>query len=223
MLLNEYRRFDAGATAVRRHVWNEKVWSAAPYRVLHDTEEFLVVAGWPGLRGLVSTTWINSFVNGGSLRERTIRELASGEWNLGWWAWQGTTVRSWYGIHSYFTVRQYFDTDQNPLAWYVDFDLPKRRTLMGIDTFDLLLDLVADPDLSQYRWKDEDEYQQGRRLGLISDDTHRHVTEARSEVIGLIEDRLGPFAHDWAPLQWEAWQTPTLPENIEIYPAAAHL
>ncbi|MFG1685116.1 DUF402 domain-containing protein [Nonomuraea sp. NPDC049269] len=213
MTINTF--FEAGSTVVRRHVWQGKVWSAAPYRVLHDTEDCLEVVNWPGLRSLMSTTWITSYVNGRTHRDRTIRELASGQWELGWWDWRDTTVRSWYGIDAYFTVRQYFDAQQQPLAWYVDFDLPKQRTHLGIDTFDLLLDLVAEPNLSHYQWKDEDEYQQGRRLGLIDDQVHQHVTAAREAVIGLIETRQGPFAHDWSPPPHESWPMPVLPEDVE--------
>ncbi|WP_431924082.1 hypothetical protein [Nonomuraea jabiensis] len=172
-------RFDEGATAVRRHAWNGKVWTAAPYRVLQDTDEYFVVAGWPGLKSLASTTWITSFLNGGSRRGQTIDELASGRWELGWWTWRGTIVRSWYGI----------------------------------DTFDLLLDLIVEPDLSRHRWKDEDEYRHGRRLGLIDDQVHRHVSAARDEVVGLVETGQGPFACDWSAPAHELWQTPTLPAD----------
>ncbi|MFC4012838.1 DUF402 domain-containing protein [Nonomuraea purpurea] len=210
----ESERFEPGATVVRRHVWNGKVWTAMPYRVLQDDDEYLVVANWPGLRALVSTTWIDSFLNGGLHRERTINELASGSWELGWWAWRDTTVRSWYGLDAYFTVRQYFDAELRPRAWYVDFDLPKQRTRMGIDTFDLLVDLIVEPDCSRFRWKDEDEYQHGRRLGLVDDQAHRRVTEAREEVVGMIESRQGPFSHDWSPPAHHTWQVPVLPDDV---------
>ncbi|MFI7644382.1 DUF402 domain-containing protein [Nonomuraea sp. NPDC049400] len=214
MTINVPGRFEVGTTVVRRHVWGGKVWSAMPYRVLEDVGDYLTVASWPGLRGLVSTTWIKAFLDDGHGRDQTIQELASGTWRLGWWAWQGTTVRSWYGLDAYFTVRQYFDADRRPLSWYVDFDLPKQRTRMGIDTFDLLLDLVAEPDLSRIQWKDVEEYEHGRRLGLIDDRAHQGVLAAREEVVGLIESRQGPFAHDWSPLPLEGWRTPVLPVDV---------
>lgn len=40
------------------------------------------------------------------------------------------------------------------------------------------MDLVVDPESLTWQWKDEDEYQHGRRLGLISDATHARVDEA---------------------------------------------
>ncbi|MFC5833654.1 DUF402 domain-containing protein [Nonomuraea insulae] len=214
MTIDNARRFEAGSSAVRRHVWQGKVWTAVPYRVLQDTEEYFLVASWPGLRGLVSTTWMTEFSNEEGRRERIIRELASGQWELGWWAWQNTTVRSWYYLDAYFTVRQFFDAQQRPLSWYVDFDLPKQRTHLGIDTFDLMLDLVIEPDFSSYRWKDEDDYEQARGLGLIDDQTHRHVAQAREEVVGLVETRQGPFAHDWSPPPHESWEMPVLPADV---------
>ncbi|WP_345570738.1 hypothetical protein [Nonomuraea rosea] len=68
-------------------------------------------------------------------------------------------------------------------------------------------------DLSRHRWKDEDEYRHGRRLGLVDDHVHRRVAEARQEVVGLIEARQGPFAHDWTPPRHGSWADPALPEE----------
>lgn len=208
-------RFATGATAVRRHVWKGKVWTAMPYRVLEDTGDYLVLACWPGLKSLAPAVWIDSMhAPDPAARDRAIRQLASGSWELGWWEWRDTTVRSWYAIDDYFTVRQFFDAEQRPVGWYVDFDLPKQRTAHGIDTFDLLVDLVVSPDLAQREWKDEEEYEQGRRLGLIDDRVHARVAEARERVVGLIETRQGPFAHDWSAMRPESWQAPTLPGDV---------
>jgi hypothetical protein len=64
-----------------------------------------------------------------------------------------------------------------------------RRTRIGIDTFNLLLDLVVEPDLTGHVWKDEDEYAQARRLGVIDDALHRHIDEARQQVVAQIGSR----------------------------------
>ncbi|MFB7552924.1 hypothetical protein [Streptomyces sp. NPDC056154] len=42
----------------------------------------------------------------------------------------------------------------------MNFEWPTVRTAAGLDTFDLTVDPVIDPDpdLSRYEWKDVDEY-----------------------------------------------------------------
>jgi predicted RNA-binding protein associated with RNAse of E/G family len=69
---------------------------------------------------------------------------------------------------------------------------PFARVDGGVDTLDLLVDLVAGPDLT-WRWKDEEEYAHGRRLGMVTDVEHRAVTAAREAVVGMIEERRPPF------------------------------
>ena len=97
-------------------------------------------------------------------------------------------------------------------SWYIDFIRPCRRTPDGIDTLDLLVDLVVTPDLSACRWKDEDEYAQGRRLGVITDALHRGVEAARQHVISLVESRQGPFAEGWSSWRPDpSWPLPALP------------
>jgi hypothetical protein len=73
----------------------------------------------------------------------------------------------------------------------------------------------VEADLSGYRWKDEDEYAQGRRLGLIDDALHQRVEAAREQVIALIESRQGPFADDWSAWRRDpAWPIPQLPAGM---------
>lgn len=81
----------------------------------------------------------------------------------------------------------------------------------GVETLDLLVDLVAGPDLT-WRWKDEDEYAHGRRLGLVTEAEHRAVTAAREEVVAMIDARRPPFcdsAPSWLP--HPDWPIPQLP------------
>lgn len=89
-----------------------------------------------------------------------------------------------------------------------------RRTPRGIDTFDLLLDLMVDPATLAWQWKDQHEYDQARRLGVITDADHRRVDQARQRAVAFVEARTGPLGRDWsawrAPEQWPA---PTLPPD----------
>ncbi|MDX6428935.1 MAG: hypothetical protein QOE54_1301, partial [Streptosporangiaceae bacterium] len=61
----------------------------------------------------------------------------------------------------------FFDREHRLSRWYINFQRPYRRTQLGVDTFDLFLDLVVNPDLSSWVWKDEEEYLHSRRLGIV--------------------------------------------------------
>ncbi|GII52578.1 hypothetical protein Pth03_09670 [Planotetraspora thailandica] len=203
-------RFDVGETVVRRDVFREKTWTASPQRVLLDDGERLALACWPGAVSLAPTDWILWLRTGDPVvRKQTIHNLASGRWRLGRWIWRDTIWVSSQRTGDYYGVGQFYDPQHRLQRWYVNFQRPYRRTALGIDTFDLLLDLVVEPDLSAYRWKDEDEYTHGRRLGVISDAEHQAVERAREQVIALIDERTGPFEDTWQVDL--GWPLPVLP------------
>lgn len=205
--------FPRGSTVVRRDVLRGKVWSAAPFRVIQGTDTVLMLGCWPGVEMLAPTTWIQWLRTGDdAVRKQAVPNLASGRWELDRWVWRDTTVLVRYEAGRHFSVSRFFDAEGRCGGWYVDFVRPFQRTAIGIDTFDLLLDLVVTADLSTYRWKDEDEYAHARRLGLIDDALHRRVETARQQVVSLIESRQGPFADDWSSWKRDpAWPAPTLP------------
>jgi protein associated with RNAse G/E len=216
------RRFAAGATAVRRDVLRGGVWTAAPMRVIHDRPGELLLAYWPGIEGLASTIQIESLLTGDdAVRKQAIPALAEGRWELGRWTWRDTLLLTWLDVDEDFGVCRFLRTESGRETWYINFQRPYRRTRIGVDTFDLLLDLVVAPDRSRWDWKDEDEYAQGRRLGLIGDEEHRRIERARERAVALVESGGGPLAQDWSA--WRvppSWPYPALPEDTLDVPAA---
>jgi hypothetical protein len=209
-------RFAQGATVVRRDVFRDRVWSATPFRAIRDTGSELLLACWPGVEMLAPTTWTAWLRSGeDAVRKQAISNLAAGRWDLETWPWRDTTLLVRYELAAYFSVSRFFDSDEHCGGWYVDFICPYVRTSIGIDTFDLLVDLVVEADLSGYRWKDEDEYAQGRRLGLIDDTLHASVDSARQLVVALIESRSGPFSDDQSMWRRDpCWPMPALPPDV---------
>ena len=205
-------RFEAGATAIRRDVLDGKVFSAAPHRVLGDTGAQLRLAYWPGIAARSPSTWTAWLRTGDdSVRKQALPQLAARSWQLDDWVWRDTGRLSWFGVDEWFSLHRFFDLAGRPMNWYVNFERPLARTATGVDTFDLMLDLVAAPDLSSWRWKDEDEYAYGRRLGVIGDDEHRQVEAARERAVALVESRGGPLGEHWS--SWRAdpgWPLPVL-------------
>jgi hypothetical protein len=197
--------FRTGATAVRRDVVNGRVWSAAPLRVIDDDGAVLRLACWPGIESMASTTWIHWQITGDDrVRRKAITHMVRGRWQLSPWVWRDNTVVSWYGVDPDFGIHLFMPVGGGTPYWYLNFARPVRRTAIGIDTCDLMLDLGADVELRRWSWKDEDEYAQGRRLGLITDADHERVLLARERAVALLETRGGPFA-DHA----SRWNVPT--------------
>ncbi|MFJ9704621.1 DUF402 domain-containing protein [Streptomyces sp. NPDC101234] len=199
------RTFRPGETAVRRDVFRRKVWSAHAFRVVEDSAEALVLGCRPGAELLVPTSWIEWLLTGErTARVQALPNLAQGSWRLGRWSWRDTAHLQWVPPGTWFSVNAFYDaSDGHRLAhWYVNFQRPMRRTAIGFDTFDLLLDLVIAPDLSRWDWKDEDEYEHGRRLGVVGEADHRAVQRAREEAVAMIAQGAGPFADDAGHRDW---------------------
>ncbi|WP_217545715.1 DUF402 domain-containing protein [Streptomyces sp. GbtcB6] len=214
------RWFRSGETAVRRDVFRRKVWSAHALHVVDDSAEALVVGCPPGADVLAPTTWIEWLLTGDEeVRIRALPALADGNWQLGRWSWRDTAHLQWVPPDTWFSVNAFYDVSAGHRLtnWYVNFQRPMRRTDLGFDTFDLLLDLVVAPDLSRWDWKDEGEYAHGRRLGVVSEADHRAVEQARAQAVAMIEERGGPFATEANRRAWRPEPdrpAPSLPDDV---------
>ena len=214
--------FAPGASIVRRDTVLGRVWGVAPLRVISDTPEALVAACWPGIRMLSPASYIEAWRTGRPAgRLQLIRELAAGTWQLGERTWQDNADLTWVGRREYFSVHRFFGPDEEPGVWYVNFELPARRTAIGYDTCDLCIDLIVAPDLRSYQWKDEEEYAYGREVGFITDVVHEQIEQAKERVLTLLADRAGPFAGNWSDWRRDpSWPQPGLPASAVTVPVA---
>lgn len=202
----------AGSTAIRRDVFRGRTWTESPVRVLASDATSALTALWPGVVTLASTQFIGSMQPGReALREESIASLASGDYELGEWTWKWASFVTEITSERWFTVTRKYGEDGALLGWYINFERPPLWHGTGWDTFDLLVDLVVEPD-GTWHWKDEDEYAQGRRLGLVTDAEHAAVDSAREQALALVKARAGTFG-DGPGLRWSpdpAWPLPTL-------------
>lgn len=209
--------FGVGQTVQRRDVFRGRVWSAQALRVVEDTPVALVTCAWPGAGVRVPAAYARARRGETTAsREEAVRQLADGTWTLSAGEWQDTVLLLWKAPDAHFSVNAFYsgDADHRLLTWYVNFERPNVRRPRGFDTFDLLVDLLVDADLSRWRWKDEAEYAQARRLGIIDEAEHAHVDAAREQALALVAERAGPFAEAerWAAWRRDpAWPTPSLP------------
>ena len=216
-------RFMPGQEIVVRDVIVGHPYAVWPQRVIADDGYELRTLLRPGTKGVAPATWIR-WLLGKDPRDRDgfLPALAGRHLEVGEWTWRRTTWLSFLYPDRYFGVKPMWE-DGRFKEWYIDFQVPYERTPVGVDTCDLHLDLVANPDFS-LRWKDEDEYAHARRLGLVPDACHKKVDEARQQILAWVEERHGPFAiswEGWAPDP--AWPVPSMADSALTEPAAASL
>jgi hypothetical protein len=208
--------FDVGSAIVRRDVHRGKVASVWSGRVVHDSGDNLVWAVFPGVEMLGRASYVESLRTG--VKARNLDELAAGEWTLASAPMGDGAILVFQLPDVYFSVMLFFTGGGEFRRWYVNFERPYRRTPIGFDTSDLLVDLVIEPD-GTYRWKDEGEYEQGRRLGIVSGTDHARVEKARTQALAMVERRSGPFDERW--MSWRrdsTWTVPTLPTDATSLP-----
>ncbi len=209
-------RFEPGSVAVRRNVFHGKVRSAWPTRVVHDTGEEIAWVCWTGTELLAETSWRSADRS----QRDSLSELVTGEWSLSTSVLWDVTMLGFQLPETWFSVLLFFEPSGEIGIWYVNFEQPYRRTPIGFDTWDHMIDLVFYPD-GTHHWKDEDEYAQGRQLGLVTDAEHTEIERARDQALAMFEQRTGPFEERW--LTWRrdpAWPLPVLPDNAATLPAA---
>lgn len=189
----------AGETVLWRDVFRDRVVFARPMRVVTAGEELIVCSLLAGTPIKLHSTYKSG------QRKQYIEDLATGDWTLQDAAWHSTNLLTLSPASAWYAVCLFFEAGSGEfLHYYVNFQLPRRRTSIGFDTFDLCLDIVAQADGS-WRWKDEDEFARAIELGLLSRDVERRVRAAGEEVVAMIEARRAPFDG-----RYEGWRPPAV-------------
>jgi hypothetical protein len=107
-----------------------------------------------------------------------------------------------------------WDLEGSFLHWYVNLTAPARRTSLGFDYWDKALDIIIPPDLNNWRWKDEDHFEEAQRSGQISLDEAESLRREGERVLQLAQDRKSPFDEGWE--HWRPnsmWPIPILPDD----------
>lgn len=96
-------------------------------------------------------------------------------------------------------------------GWYVNLQDPVRRTALGFDSVDHIVDIVVRPDGS-CSWKDEDEFATALTLGRFNPDQVQAIRDEGQRVILDVEAQRWPF--DGSCLDWRpdpTWPIPPIP------------
>jgi hypothetical protein len=193
--------WDPGDAIEYRHVKGGKVWWRTPARVIEDSDERTVL-WWPA-----GTAYERVVADG---RLDHLRVLASGQWDLEPAEWTGGDALHVVLAGAPFSLWPFRTADHQMVGWYCNLQAPLVRTEVGFDTDDWTLDVVAATDLSSWAYKDEDELEEGARIGLYDPDQVATIRAAGERAVALIETG-APLLAAWAAWQPDrSWPTPTL-------------
>jgi hypothetical protein len=198
-------RWKPGDIMVMRGVLKGKLWWACPSYVVQDTPDLLArywPAGTPTLSPVRRPTVEDELYNRVELVDRN---------------WTEHDVLSLNIPGSAHSIDLMWLTGTCELrCWYVQLQEVLRRTSIGVDTMDQMLDIVIRPDRNSWYWKDEDELSQAEAIGLYSPEKVANIWEEGERVLATMEANLPPFCdgwEDWTPPV--EWTIPRFPEGWE--------
>jgi hypothetical protein len=201
----------SGECVVFHEVWDGRVWAARPMTVVQDEGDALALwfpRGTPWRAPTTPPTRPRAATRG----ERLATCAARGEWVFAEAIWDVDTLMlmragDWYAVWvSWLPSGAHW-------GWYVNLQEPFRRTRGGVETMDLVLDVIVDPD-GTWRWKDEDELDEFVRQGVFDPELAERLRRKALGVVERARRREPPFDESW--LHWRppaAWSPPHLPAN----------
>ena len=196
-------------TCVVQEVWRERVWAARPMRVVRDEGDFAAL-WFPRGTAWKAPTTPPDLPRAADRGERLADCALSGRWVFRDVEWDVDTLvllreGPWHALWvSWLPSGEQW-------GWYVNLQRPFRRTELGFETMDLVLDLIVDPDGS-WRWKDEDELATWVARGVFEPELAERIRAEGESVLAR-----APWPTGWE--KWRpdpAWELPELPDGWDV-------
>ncbi|MEU8591520.1 DUF402 domain-containing protein [Streptomyces sp. NPDC048664] len=219
------RRMEAGGSSGHWAPGDQILWRyrengkahfhiARPVTVVRDDDELLAVWMAPGTECVKPVLADGRPVHTEPLESRytTPRTIRLDRW-------AGTGVLKLARPGEPWSVWLFWDPGWEFKNWYVNLEKPLVRWDGGVDSEDHFLDICVYPDHS-WDWRDEDEFAQAQRDGLMGAPLAERVREAGRSAVEVIRAWGAPFSGDWQ--HWRpdpAWSVPPLPEDWDRTPA----
>ena len=193
-------------------IWDGKIWTARPMIVVQDTPELLALHIPP------QTKWKQCRSLGG--KRVTALERKTNKWLLSNATWDENVGYLKLAIpgESYSVLLFWINSYENLRSWYINLENPVYRTPNGFEYMDQILDIIVEPNLKDWNWKDEDELQEAVELDMISPKQSKTLYAKGEEVRDLIMSGKSIFNgwEKWCPDP--NWKIPVLPEGWDLTP-----
>ncbi|MDF1515928.1 MAG: DUF402 domain-containing protein [Anaerolineae bacterium] len=205
--------FPTGSTAVIRGMINGKLWLAQSVTVVQDSPGETVLLLRPGAQcAYPSGYW--RWKMGNPSQGTRWDDVKSMVWTLRRFPWHTKRLLILMEPDKFYaTYLMWDDATDRFLGYYINYQTPFRRDLLGFRTLDLELDIVIHPDLS-WEIKDAEGYQLGLREGCITPEQDAAIRALSPRMARNIRLRDYPFDGTW--VDWcpdPAWPISQLPDG----------
>lgn len=189
------KRFGPGEWVDLREVWDGRTWELRRGIVVRDEPDVIAIYTPPATPAMVAVA------AGG---DRTRLRLPPPQWELA----PVTTPadRHFLAVHSPgadHSVLVIWAADWRLLEWYINLETDVARTESGFEYTDHFLDVIVEPDMSSWRWKDEDELAEAVERGLVTGDEAAAFREEGERAVEWLLARRAPYDEPW-----EGWRPP---------------
>ncbi|SCF46311.1 Protein of unknown function (DUF402) [Micromonospora mirobrigensis] len=200
--------FEPGQVVTRRYWRGGLCTWVQPMRVIADDADGLLL--WSPVGSDVARL---VDADGRNPHDLPVDELRDPRLTVG--AWERYDVLVLMPPQAAYSVWWFFD-DGVFAGWYVNLEEPCVRHPGGVDTTDLVLDLVVSPE-RRWEWKDADEFAERVGHPLYFDRATADGIRAEGErLIGLVEAAEFPFDGTYTDFRpGPDWPAPRLPRDVE--------
>ncbi len=204
--------WNPGDVVVLRWITNGRLRIAQPNIVVKDSAEETALLLLPGTTCVVPE-WLWRGDQRDDSRNRWAEE-SNGAYALREHTWHTNRLLMILEPDKFYSVIYFWHHDTNAFScYYINFQIPFRRSHCGFDTYDLELDIVVEPSL-KWEWKDVDGYHDGIEQGSIHGQWVDEIERAKPEIFTKLQNRSYPFDGHWINYQPSAeWAIPKLPEG----------
>ncbi len=205
--------FRSGTHVITREILHGRVWTARPVTIVQDTSTLLALYMTPG------TTFKHPRTRDGG----PVPDTMIDDWILIDKVWVGDAALYLSPPNAPYALMLFWAQHHAEFTgWYLNLQEPYRRTRHGFDYLDLELDLVIQPNRTNWHWKDEQKFAKLQRTGRISEEQARALRATGRQVLDQIQHDPSFFGNQW--VEWTPptdWIIPGLPVNWNDLAAAA--
>lgn len=179
-----------------------------PVTIVRDTAEEVVAYQAPGSIGKRRNH------DGGGPRGRVVLGVRDGYEDVVWHRWRRLFLRGPADGHM---ISLFWDSDTDALRfWYIDLVTPLRRIAAGFEAVDHGIDVIVEPDMSSWSWKDAEELDWYVEHGRYSASEAARIRAEAAAAVARLRNERDRFEtwREWRPDP--SWPIPSLPDAWDM-------